>query len=184
MFRSLFGCGVVCGLVVKPDGSAARTRSPSARPGARLLAAIRSTCRRTQRIVVDEDCDRRSRDDQLWVVLCGTAKCCAPAHADVPVATTTRWTSMCTRERDGFEIRVVADRPNAPARASDEDEKANGGNGDTRGKRRRGERRDEESKCRCADPTSATRSTTPGMRLRLRRLRLARVLQLHHPGAC
>ena len=115
MFRSLFGCGVICGLVVKPEPKCGQDSITVACGLALDCPATRSTCQGTA-IVLDENCEPRPRRPALGravrhgEVLRAAARRCARR-------TTTRWPSMCTRERDGFEIRVVADAPSAPARA-------------------------------------------------------------------
>ena len=74
MFRSLFGCGVVCGLVVEPTRSAARVRH-----GRRGLAL---DCHgdpiyvpKDTRVAVDENCDPNLNDAR-----CGSC-CAAPRSA-------------------------------------------------------------------------------------------------------
>jgi hypothetical protein len=109
MFRSLFGCGVICGLVVsaKPDcGKVTVT----------VDAGLALDCQgdpihvpQPQRLVLDEGCDQ-DLQGSLWVVLCGTEKCCAPRTA-MCESDEDESPSVCTRERDWFEIRIVRARP-------------------------------------------------------------------------
>ena len=109
MFRSLFGCGVVCGLVVGTDPKCGKLYVT-------VEAGLALDCRgdpvhvpQPQRIVLDENCDP-DIPSPLWVVLCGTEKCCAP-RTSVCASDEDEAPSVCTRERDGFEIRVVRERP-------------------------------------------------------------------------
>lgn len=109
MFRSFFGCGVVCGLVVDSKFECGKLYVT-------VAAGLALDCRgdpihvpQKQRILVDENCDLKI-SGPLWVVLCGTEKCCAP-RTSMCASDDDESTSVCTRERDGFEIRVVRDRP-------------------------------------------------------------------------
>lgn len=109
MFSSLFGAGVVSGLIVsaKPDcGKVTVT----------VGCGLALDCRgdpiyvpQQQRIVLEDGCDP-NMSSQLWVVLYGTKKCCAPRTA-MCGADEDESVSACTRERDYFEIRIVYDRP-------------------------------------------------------------------------
>jgi hypothetical protein len=109
MFSSLFGCGVICGLVVtaKPDCGKVTV---SVAPGLALDCQgdpIHVPQRQT--LVLDKDCDP-DLAGPLWVVLCGTEKCCAPRTA-MCASDEDESPSVCTRERDWFEIRIVRARP-------------------------------------------------------------------------
>jgi hypothetical protein len=109
MFQSLFGCGVICGLVVK-------TRLKCGKVEVTVGAGVALTCTgdpvfvpKDETFTLDENCDPDIASP-LWVVLCGTAKCCAPRTA-ICSTDDDEALSVCTRERDGFEIRVVSKRP-------------------------------------------------------------------------
>lgn len=109
MFRSLFGCGVICGLVVRTDPKCGKLYIT-------VEAGLALDCcgdpvyvPQPQRILVDENCDS-DIPSPLWVVLCGTEKCCAPRTA-MCASDEDEAPSVCTRERDGFEIRVLRARP-------------------------------------------------------------------------
>lgn len=112
MFRSLFGCGVICGLVVTVDTVKLKCGKLYLTIGAGLALDCCGdpVCvPQPQCIVVDENCDPKI-PSMLWVVLCGTEKCCAP-RTSVCASDEEDAPSVCTRERDGFEIRVVGKRP-------------------------------------------------------------------------
>jgi len=47
---------------------------------------------------------------EVWVVLCGTTKCCAP-RTTTCCSDDDKATSDCTREKDGFEIRLMLESP-------------------------------------------------------------------------
>lgn len=109
MFQSLFGCGVICGLVVG-------TKEDCGKVNVTVGAGVALACSgdpvyvpKDESFPIDENCDP-DIPSPLWVVLCSTVKCCAPrtaicspddddAHAE------------CTRERDGYEIRVTREPP-------------------------------------------------------------------------
>jgi hypothetical protein len=107
MFRSFFGCGVVCGLVVKPEVDNCN------RVFVTIGAGLALDCSgdpvyvpKDVRFALDENCNAEL-PDKLWVVLCGTVKACAP-RTSMCASDDDEATSVCTRERDMFEIRVVS----------------------------------------------------------------------------
>ena len=61
-------------------------------------------------------------DGPLWVVLCGTEKCCAP-RTSVCASDEDESPSVCTRERDGYEIRIVRNRPHCVCSCPEPDPK-------------------------------------------------------------
>jgi hypothetical protein len=116
MFRSLFGCGVVCGLVVTPEPKC----------GGRITvgAGLALTCdgdpiyvSKDQTLAIDEKCDPNLKN-RLWVVLCGTVKYCAPRTSMCP-NDDEETTSICTQERDGWEIRLVSEEPKCVCRCKE-----------------------------------------------------------------
>ena len=113
LFRSFFGCGVVCGLVVEPklvcgklivtvnEGIALDGRGdPIYVPGA-------------TEVKIDPTCGAQI-PPKMWVVLCRTEQCCAP-RAAVCGCDDEDAASVCTREQDGFEIKLVKEKPKAAA---------------------------------------------------------------------
>ena len=119
MFRSLFGCGVVCGLVVKPN----MTCGPAIDVGAGLAIACSGDpvyVPRPETLPLDDNCEA-DLSGAFWVVLCGTVKCCAPRPAPCP-SDDEETRSECTRERDGYSIKVIrGDRPPCVCGCSEED---------------------------------------------------------------
>lgn len=109
LFRSLFGCGVICGLVVKPEHKCGKVCITVGEGVALDCAGDPIHVPSDQTFTLDPECDP-NLTSPLWVVLCATTKCCAPRTStcssddDEPQ-------SVCTRERDGFEIRVLSKRP-------------------------------------------------------------------------
>jgi hypothetical protein len=149
LFRSFFGCGVVCGLVVKTDP---KCGEDTIVVGAGLgldCAGDPIYVPKDTRVVLDENCEPNP-NDVLWVVLCATVKCCAPRMSMCPSDDDDDETASCTREREGFEIRVVGDRPKCACSCvpDDEDQGDDSGTAD-------GTSVDDgdESKCACVDPT-------------------------------
>jgi hypothetical protein len=110
LFRSFFGCGVVCGLVVEEPVEKCGKVWLTVGPGLALgCSGDPIYVPKAQTFGFDEGCDLEVTTP-LYVVLCPASKCCAPRAAscgdddeEAP--------SVCTRERDGFEIRVVRERP-------------------------------------------------------------------------
>src|ERR1700754_407170 len=163
LFRSLFGCGVICGLKVTPSFQCGK-----------LIVAVEAGLAldccgdpvqvpEGQKITVDPSCGAEL-PGELWVLIRHTDKCCAPRQTvcsgedeDSP--------SACTRERDGFEIRLVAELPEGvcqgtrrdlppPPQEQDGDHVASGtaaGGSDMGGATRLG------VDCPCADPTADCR---------------------------
>ena len=109
LFRSFFGCGVVCGLKVTIEENCGKLCvSRRNRDSRSLVRAIRSTCRRKRPFRWTRTAS--STRGELWVVLCGVSKCCSPRTATCPTDDD-ETPSVCTRERDWFEIKVVRKRP-------------------------------------------------------------------------
>ena len=144
MFRSLFGCGVICGLVVK-------TGEKCGQLSITVGAGLALNCSgdpihvpKDQTVVVDPHCDP-NLEGPFWVVLCPTVRCCAPRTSMCPSDDEDTSTS-CTRERDGFEIRVVKDRPGCACDCVDDPAREVDGDGGSSG------RDDHDSECWCVDP--------------------------------
>ena len=109
MFGSLFGCGVVCGLVVSTGMNCGKLEVQVGKGLALGCSGDPVYVPRNEAFPIDENCDPEI-PSPLWVVLCGTVKCCAPRTAacspdDDDVH------AECTREREGYEICVVRQRP-------------------------------------------------------------------------
>jgi hypothetical protein len=109
LFRSLFGCGVVCGLVVNWKPSCGKLVVTVASGVALNCDGDPIYVPQPVTIPVDP-CAGTPVPRKLWVTLCLTEKCCAPRSAvcsceDDDVST------VCTREQAGFEIRIVGTDP-------------------------------------------------------------------------
>src|ERR1044072_6069648 len=119
MFRSLFGCGVVCGLVVGADPKCGKIIVTVGSGLALDCEGDPIYVPKPQSIVLDEEC-KPDIPTPLWVVLCRTEKCCAP-RTSVCASDEDETTSVCTREREGFEIRIVRTRPKCSCSCPDPD---------------------------------------------------------------
>ena len=119
MFKSLFGCGVVCGLVVGVDLKCDKLAITVAEGLALDCRGDPVHVPQAQPISVDLNLGSKPLT-KLWVVLCGKRKCCAPRPAmcsdDEEESPT-----VCTREKYAFEIRVVDKRPDCVCGCSEPD---------------------------------------------------------------
>jgi hypothetical protein len=105
MFRSLFGCGVVCGLAVKVDVDCGEVQVAVASGLALDCQGDPIYVPKEQKLHFDPGLASKA-----WVVLCRTEKCCSP-RTSVCAADDDESPSVCTREREGFVIRVMRARP-------------------------------------------------------------------------
>jgi hypothetical protein len=109
MFRTLFGCGVLCGLKVSvPVLECGKLKIGVAKGSA--LSCIGDPIELPKPQTIDIDECRFTVGNELWIGLRQNEKCCAPRTAvcspdeDEPP-------SVCTRERDGWELCAFASRP-------------------------------------------------------------------------
>jgi hypothetical protein len=109
LFGSLFGCGVICGLVVKVDPKCGKFYVSVGAGVALACSGDPIYVPADQSFPLSEDCPP-DIDGPLWVVLCSWSKCCAP-RPSLCESDDDETKSECTRERDGFEIRVLRQRP-------------------------------------------------------------------------
>lgn len=109
LFRTILGCGVMCGLEVHAkidcnkllitvdEGVALDCHGDPIHVGGAHLA-------------VDPSCMKTELEAPLWIVLRGIDKCCAPRTA-VCSSDDDETPSVYTREKAGFELRVLSKRP-------------------------------------------------------------------------
>ena len=109
MFRSLFGCGVVCGLVVRTDRKCGKDTIVVGAGLALDDCGDPIHVPDDQPLTIDEHCDPDLKGS-LWVVLCRSTRCCAPRTA-ICTSDDDDPSSVCTREREGYEIRIVRKLP-------------------------------------------------------------------------
>ncbi|HVC12458.1 MAG TPA: hypothetical protein VNE59_12520 [Burkholderiales bacterium] len=109
MFRTLFGCGVLCGLRVDPAEDCGKLHIGVGR-------GVALDCRGDPVEVPDPqdlciDVCGKTIDGPLWVVLRRIEKCCAPRTPVCGQEDDEEAPAVCTREREGFEIRVLVEKP-------------------------------------------------------------------------
>lgn len=111
LFQSFFGCGVICGLVVEAVPECEKLKV-SVNPGVALSCSGDPVYvpgpKPTD--VFTKPSFNINTEKELWVVLCGTTRCCAP-RTTTCCSDDDEATSDCTREKDGFEIRLMLERP-------------------------------------------------------------------------
>jgi hypothetical protein len=139
MFRSLFGCGVVCGLVVGIEVKCGKVIVTVGSGVALDCQGDPIYVPKSQSLVLDEECNP-DMPSPLWVVLCGIEKCCSP-RTSMCAPDEDESASICTRERDYFEIRVVSNRPRCVCSCRDPDPN-------------RPTRDWPDNRCKCVDPES------------------------------
>ena len=111
LFQSFFGCGVICGLVVEAVPECEKLKV-SVQPGVALSCSgepVYVPGPKATEVFTKPSFDITTAS-KLWVVLCGTTRCCAPRTTTCS-SDDDEATSDCTREKDGFEIRLMLDRP-------------------------------------------------------------------------
>lgn len=108
MFRTLFGCGVLCGLRVSKPRKECGALKIDVDKGV-ALSCLGDPIELLKAQTISIDPCKVDVGKELWIVLRGTEKCCAPRTAMCSDDENTP--STCTRERDGFELCAVASRP-------------------------------------------------------------------------
>ena len=139
LFRSLFGCGVVCGLEVTAEPNCGKLVVTIASGVALNGIGDPIYVPKDTHVILDPSCGK-PLPPALWVLLCRTEKCCAP-RSTVCGCDEEDSGSVCTREQDGFEIRLVKDDPRDCACRCKEQKITDGGDPD-------------ENQCWCANPCS------------------------------
>ena len=109
LFRTLFGCGVVCGLVVKWSFNCNKLFLTVGDGVALDCHGDPIHVPEPQPIQIDPSCGDEI-PKEMWIVLKRTEKCCAPRIAACS-CDDDETPAVCTRERDGYEIRVLPHLP-------------------------------------------------------------------------
>ena len=109
LFQSFFGCGVICGLVVEVVEECGKLKV-TINSGVALSCAGDPVYVPAVKDAFTKDGLEVTEDLTLWVVLCGTTKCCAP-RVTTCSCDDDETTSDCTREKDAFEIRLMLEQP-------------------------------------------------------------------------
>jgi hypothetical protein len=153
LFRSFFGCGVICGLKVSPPEFECGKLCVNVDGGVALACngdPVRVPA--ATKVVADFDCLQGEPPKTLWVLLRGYEKCCAPRAAMCGNDDDAQ--NVCTREVDGFEIRLVTDLPPCvcgcpPKKAASE---ASGAADSAREAQGQTGAKPDAPDCQCADP--------------------------------
>lgn len=117
LFRTLLGCGVVCGLKVTPEFKCQQLVVSVAEGVALDCHGDPIHVPTTQQIPIDGSCGQAIPDD-MWVIIKRTEKCCAPRTASCS-CDDEETPAVCTRERDGYEIRIVPQPPDCACGCTD-----------------------------------------------------------------
>jgi hypothetical protein len=151
LFKSFFECGVICGLKVNEPTFECGKFCVTVDAGVALACdgdPVRVPSPTT--ITADFDCLKVDPPDELWVLLKGYEKCCAPRSA--MCANDDDAQNVCTREVDGFEIRLVTDLPpcvcGCPPKVAQVAGAANQGDALAAGGAYK------KSECQCVDPAT------------------------------
>src|SRR6185503_11694 len=113
LFRSLFGCGVICGLTVEAKPMChGRQLQIVIEPGLALDCMgdpIHVTGRQT--VTYDPQCDPFPAS--IWVTACYLEKCCRPRDVSCGCDDSGQDSTQVerTRIRDGFEIKLYSQQP-------------------------------------------------------------------------
>lgn len=117
LFRTLLGCGVVCGLRVTSEFKCQQLVVSVAEGVALDCHGDPIHVPTTQLIPIDGSCGQTILDE-MWVIIKRTEKCCAPRAASCS-CDDEETPAVCTRERDGFEIRIVPQPPDCACGCTD-----------------------------------------------------------------
>lgn len=112
LFRSLFGCGVICGLDVKGELICQRHQLKVTVDAGLALDGRGNPIHLTGpvELVYDPQADKcRDMPPTVWVVVCYTEKCCRPR--DVSCSPDEDAERVPTRSADGYEVKLYAEAP-------------------------------------------------------------------------
>lgn len=109
MFRSLFGCGVICGLKVTAQLTCKGRKVEVTVGKGVALDCLGNPIEipKAVKVVFDTHCDPPPA--WLWVVVCHVEKCCRPK--DISCAPDEHGQIVQTRIMEGFEVRLYPKRP-------------------------------------------------------------------------
>lgn len=109
MFRTLFGCGVLCGLRVTPPTLECGKLKIVVEKGI-AIDCLGDPVELPRPVTIEIDICTETVEDELWIGLRQKEKCCAPRTA-VCAPDEDEPPSVCTRERDGYELCAFSKRP-------------------------------------------------------------------------
>ena len=151
MFRSLFGCGVICGLDVTAELTCNGTRVEVTVGKGVALECLGDPIEipKAVKVIYDADCD--PVPEWLWVTVCYLEKSCRPK--DVSCSPDEHGQIVQTRVMDGFEVRVYPKRPKCACSCEPPDKN---------GKTRKGDCCDDEDEDeQTAQPAAAAAQAVP-----------------------
>ena len=114
LFRSLFGCGVICGLDVKAEVSCNGTRVDATIGRGVALDCMGNPIEVTKSTQIAYNCVCDPVPEWLWVVLCYRESCCRPK--DVSCTADDDGQIVQTRVKEGYEVRLYSTSRSARAR--------------------------------------------------------------------
>lgn len=109
MFRSLFGCGVICGMDLTARLTCNRTRVEVTVGKGVALDCLGDPIEIPKPVNVTFDARCDEVPEWLWVTVCYIEKCCRPK--DISCSPDEHGQIVQTRVMDGFEVRVYRNRP-------------------------------------------------------------------------
>jgi hypothetical protein len=109
MFRSLFGCGVICGFDLTARLTCNRTRVDVTIPKGVALDCMGDPIEIPKPITVSWDFDCDPVPEWIWVTVCYRETCCRPK--DTSCAAGDEGQKVQTRVKDGYEVRLYSSQP-------------------------------------------------------------------------
>jgi len=119
LFRSLFGCGVICGLEVRAALTCNHSKLKVAVGGGLALDCMGNPIHIPNEQTVTYDPDCKPLPPFVWVTACYVEKCCRPR--DVSCSSDDDSHVVFTRTYDGFEIKLYDQRPDCACECKDKD---------------------------------------------------------------
>lgn len=109
MLRSLFGCGVVCGLDVSAElACQGRKVSVTVKRGV-AIDCLGNPIEVPKPTTFELDMDCKPLPPKIWVTVCYAEKCCRPR--DISCSSEDEGQIVRTRSQEGYEIKVYSERP-------------------------------------------------------------------------
>lgn len=109
LFRSLFGCGIICGLEVDAKRTCHGTKVLVTVKKGVALDCVGNPIEVPSQEEVTYDADCKKMEPEIWVVVCYVEKCCRPR--DISCSPDDDGHAVPTRTRDGFEIKLYDSPP-------------------------------------------------------------------------
>jgi hypothetical protein len=120
LFRSMFGCGVICGLQVKPEWACQRRRWSITVTKGLALDCLGNPIELPADVTFEYNPDCDPLPPALWVTICYSEKCCRPK--DVTCSQDDDAQPKPTRVRSGYEIKLALTLPNCACHCSTGDD--------------------------------------------------------------